>query len=155
LPDYRKEGQHIFGSGLCKDTGCPLHESCLTCTEPLPCPDDDTRLSHRQWLWLRYMATLVRVGGHDKRNPELYQKALTALRKFAICLSKAERKRIREVKRNANLRALLHSSTSKGWSGPEGLGHSSTVLCMPEMPAAGKARGEGSCLAPRWLLFRR
>ncbi|MBA7623780.1 hypothetical protein ES703_31179 [subsurface metagenome] len=93
----KDEGYHIYGVGVCRDDGCAFHGSCLNCSEKLPCIDDDRRLSHHEWLWLRHMATLLRADGRDKKYPELYQKALDRLKAFCIYRSKQERKRIRVI----------------------------------------------------------
>ena len=85
------EGNHIFGVGVCRDDGCPLHGSCLGCTEKPSCIDEDRRMNHREWLWLRHMATLLRAGDRDEKYPELYQKAIDRLKAF--CISKSKRNR--------------------------------------------------------------
>lgn len=86
------EGHHIYGVGVCRDNGCPLHDSCLDCLEKPICIDEDRRLNHREWLWLRNMATLLREGGRDKKYPELYQRALNRLKAFCISRSKRNRR---------------------------------------------------------------
>ena len=95
MPDERYEGHHIFGVGVCRDNGCPLYDSCLNCPEKPVCVDEDRRLSHREWLWLRHMANLLRYDNRDKQYPELYQRALDRLKAYCITRSRRERREYR------------------------------------------------------------
>lgn len=90
----KDEGFHIYGVGVARDDGCAFHDSCLNCTEKLPCIEDDRRMSHREWLWLRQIATSLRADGRDKKYPVLYQRALDRLKAFCIGRSKRERREL-------------------------------------------------------------
>jgi len=102
-----QEGYHIYGVGVSRDDGCPLHDSCLSCPEKPTCVEDDRRLSHRNWLWLCFMANLLRKDGRDKRFPELYQKAIYRLKMYAISKSRRAR-RERDLTRSEGGSALYY-----------------------------------------------